>query len=217
MLSRSLRAFALALTIVCVDAALPAAQTQTVTIVIVRHGETAGAVPPAQSPLSAVGRQRVALLVDTLRGVRFTDIFATHTLRARQAVEPVAAAQKLPIVQLPVPGSILNGLLVSDQTSRQAAIEPIANALLKLPAGSVALVGGNSDNIYGILNKLGVPVAAPGQTCPIGSMCVPCVTNECYPGTEYDRLWYLVIEANRAKPLTMIETRYGVGWSPAKN
>src|SRR5207253_3304567 len=70
------------------------------------------------------------------------------------------------------------------------SIEPIANALLKLPGGSVALVGANSDNIYGILNKLGVPVAAAGQTCPMGSMCVPCITNEWYPGAEYDRLWY---------------------------
>jgi hypothetical protein len=137
-------------------------------------------------------------------------------MRTRQTVEPVAAVRKLQIVQLPAPGSMLDGQLVTDSTSRQAAIEPIANAMLKLPAGSVALVAANSDNIYGILNRLGVPVAATGQKCAVGSMCVPCLTNDCFPGDDVDHLWYLVIETGRAKPLMMIETHYGAGWSPAK-
>src|SRR5437867_2286022 len=117
---------------------------------------------------------------------------------------------------VPVAEVLAQGQPVTDATSRQAAIEPIATAVLKLPAGSVALVGANSDNIYAILNRLGVPVAATGQKCAVGCICVPCLTNACFPGEDFDRLWFLVIEASRAKPMVMIETRYGAGWSPAK-
>src|SRR5262245_50432241 len=104
-----------------VSAAL--AQTQTVTVVIVRHPESSN--EPPTFPLTPVGQQRAALLVHTFRDIRFTHVFASHTTRARQAAEPVAAAQKLQIVQLPTPGSMFDGQAVSDSTSRQAAIEPI--------------------------------------------------------------------------------------------
>ena len=85
--------------------------------------------------------------------------------------------------------------------------------MLRLPSGSVVLIAANSDNIYGILNRLGVPV---DQKCRVGAMCVPCLTNSCFPGADFDRVWYLVIEPGRAKPMVMIETRYGVGWSPTR-
>lgn len=188
------------------------AQIQPVTVVIVRHPETTNDAPTF--PLTPVGRQRAGLLVQTFRDITFTHIFSSHTTRTRQTVEPVAAVQKLQVVQLPTPGSMLDGHAVTDSTPRQAAIQPVANALLQLPPGSVALAALNSDNIYGVLNRLGVPVAATGQTCAVGSMCVPCLTNACFPADDYDRLWYLVIEAG--KPLVMIETRYGAGWAPAK-
>ena len=193
-----------------VGVAQAVAQTQAVTVVIVRHPETSLEAPTF--PLTAVGRQRAELLVETFRDIRFTHMFASHTTRARQTVEPVAAFQKLQIVQLPTPGSMLDGQPVTDETTRQAAIAPIADAVLRLPAGSVVLIGGNSDNIYGLLNRLGVPV---DQKCAAGALCVPCVTNACF-NADFDRLWYLVIEPGRAKPIVMIQTRYGVGWSPAK-
>jgi hypothetical protein len=148
-------------------AAEAAAQTPTVTVVIVRHPENASG---PQFPLTSIGRQRGELLVHTLRDTKFTHILASHTTRARQTVEPIAMTQNLQIVQLPAPGSMLNGQPVTELTSRQAAMEPIVNAVLALLAGSVVLVGGNSDNIYGILHGLGVPVASSGQQCAVGSM-----------------------------------------------
>lgn len=184
-------------------------QAPPVTVVIVRHPESA-------LELTAVGRQRAELLVQTLRDTRFTHVFASHTTRARQTVEPVARVQNIQVVQLPAPGSMLAGQTVTDATSRQAAIAPIADAVLQLPAGSVVLIGANSDNVYGILNRLGVPVAASGQECSAGSMCVPCLTNACFPGSDFDRLWHLVIEAGQARPIVLIQTRYGAGWSPPK-
>lgn len=190
----------------------PLAQTQSVSIFIVRHAESDSSQPTV--PLSKLGAQRATLLAPTLRGIKFTHLFATHTTRTRQMVEAIASAQGLPIVQLPVPGSILDGQSVTDQTSRQAPIEPIANALLKVPPGSVVLAALNSDNIYAILNRLGIPLAKPGQSCAPGSMCVPCLDNKCFP-PEYDLLWHLVIEPGRPTPITFVELRYGIGWRAA--
>lgn len=126
-------------------------------------------------------------------------------------LEGVASAQGLPVVQLPVPGSILDGQAVTDQTSRRAPIGPISQELLKLPPGSVPLVALNSENIFAILNLLGVPAAAAGQACAPGSMCVRCLDNTCFPPV-FDRLWLLVLQPGRAKPIAYLELRYGVGW-----
>jgi hypothetical protein len=186
------------------------AQARPVSILIVRHAESDASQPT--QPLTAVGQRRAELLVQTLRGVKFTHIFAIHTTRARQMVEGIASAHGLTVVQLPVPGSILDGQPVTDQTSRGAPIEPIASALRTLPPGSVALAVLNSENIFAILNRLGVPVARAGQSCAPGSMCVPCTDNSCYPREEFDRLWHIVREANRAEPIAFVELRYGVGW-----
>ena len=108
-------------------------------------------------------------------------------------------------------GSVLDGQPVTDQTSRRASIEPVASALLKLPPGSVALAALNSENIYAILNRLGVPVAEPGTSCVSGRMCVPCLDNKCFP-PEFDRMWHVVLDPGRATPLAFVELRYGVGW-----
>jgi uncharacterized protein (DUF2141 family) len=193
----------------------PHAQAQTVSIFVVRHSETDTSHPSL--PLTAAGRDRAELLVQTLRGVKFTHIFASHTTRARQMVEAIASAQGLAVIQLPVPGSILDAEPVTEQTSRRATIEPISTALLNLPPGSVALAALNSENIFAILNRLGVPVAPSGQSCTAGSMCVPCTDNSCYPRTEYDHLWHLVREPNRPEPLAFIELRYAEGWRPSEH
>lgn len=186
------------------------AQPQPISILIVRHAEADGSQPTI--PLTAAGRQRADVLAQTLRGVKFTHLFATHTTRTRQMVEAIAAAQGVPIVQLPVPGSMLDGQPVTDQTSRRAPIAPISTALLQLPPGSVALVALNSENIFAILHRLGVPLAPDGQSCALGSLCVPCTDNSCYARSKFDHLWHLVRDTGRAEPLALVELRYGVGW-----
>ena len=112
----------------CLVVSQSLAQIQPISIFIVRHAEADGS--QLTIPLTAAGRQRADLLVHTLRGVKFTHIFTTHTTRTRQMVEGIAVAQGVPIVQLPVPGSMLDGQSVTDQTSRRAPIEPISTALL---------------------------------------------------------------------------------------
>ena len=207
---RSILIAALAVLTVQSWAVLAFAQTQPISIFIVRHAESDSSQPTV--PLTAAGRQRADLLVQTFRGVKFTHVFASHTTRSRQMLEGISSMHGLSIVQLPVPGSTLDGQTVNDQTSRRAPIEPIAAALLKLPPGSVVLAALNSENIFAILNRLGVPVAAAGQTCAPGAMCVPCTDNSCYPRQEFDHLWHIVRESGRAEPLAFVELRYGAGW-----
>ena len=190
-----------------------AANAQPVSILIVRHAETDVSQPKAPIlPLTAAGRQRAEMLTETLRGVRFTHIFTSHTTRAREMVDAIAGKQGLKTVQLPVPGAMLDGERVTDQTSRRAPIDPISEALLKLPPGSTALVALNSENIFAILNRLGVPVAQGGKPCAPSSMCVPCTDNSCYPRNEFDHLWHIVREPGRTEPLAYIELRYAAGW-----
>lgn len=185
-----------------------------VTILIVRHAEVDQS-QPATLPLSAEGRARAEQLVATVRGVRFTHLLATHTVRAKQMLDPIGAGLGLEVVQLPRPGSILDGQPVTDQTSRRAPIEPISRALLALPPGSVALAALNSENIYAVLNRLGVPQPPPGATCKLGEMCVPCTDNSCYPRNDFDHLWHIVLQPGQPAPLAYTELRYAAGWRPA--
>ena len=189
------------------------AQTRAVSVLIVRHAESDPGQP--NQPLSIRGRERAELLASTVQGITFTHLFASHTTRSRQMLETIAAKQGLPVVQLPAPGETYEAEVVTDKTTRRASIEPVANALLKLPQGSIALVALNSENIFAVMNKLGVPVAKTGHRCALGSVCVPCLENECYPRKEFDHIWHLVFEPGYPSPLAFIELRYGSGWRPA--
>jgi hypothetical protein len=179
------------------------------TIYFVRHAESDEADPSNPThPLTETGQARARILASTLREVRFTHVFSTHTTRARQMVDPTAREHRLGVVQLPRPGSLHNGALVSDATPSAAAVEPLVESLRELPLGSSALVGVNAGNIFAILSGLGVPVAPPGGSCTLGSTCVPCVTNTCYPVNEYDRYWILIIDGSKSTP-QLIALRYG--------
>ncbi len=59
---------------------------------------------------------------------------------------------------------------------------------------------GRASPAFAILDRLGVPVAAPGQSCALGSTCVPCLDNKGFPA-EFDRIWQLLLEPGRAAAL----------------
>ena len=182
----------------------PADGGRTTVIYFVRHAEVEPVYP---TPLSEAGKVRARTFARTVSGVRFTHVFSTHTLRAYQMVELVAQDHNLPVRQLPQPGTQLGTVIVADSTPANMAVAPLLGALRALPPGSTALVGVNSDNIYALLNGLGVPVAASGGACTKGSTCVPCLTNACFPG-GYDQLWMLVVVPGSQTPKLM-ELRYG--------
>jgi histidine phosphatase superfamily protein (branch 1) len=187
-------------------------QEPLVQIFIVRHPETESAPKDLKAiHLNETGRKRASLLVPTLADIQISNLFGSHTVRTRETLEDLARDRSLPIVQLPRPGSTWKGQLVTDELSRREAIEPVAAALLALAPGSTAVVALNSENIFAVLNRLGVPVAAAGKTCAIGQLCVPCLNNTCFP-VAFDRLWYLALRAGKPEPLVFLELRYGSGW-----
>ena len=196
------------LTVIGAAQAPQAAGNKQTVIYFVRHGESneADAADPTH-PLTAKGLERANVFGSSVREVAFTHVFSSHTTRARQTVAPAATDHGLGVTQLPKPGSFLNGAPVSDATPSRLAVEPLVQALRRLPAGSRALVGVNADNIFAVMSGLGVPVAPAGSSCAPGSTCVPCVTNSCYPVREYDRYWILILAD--AEPVQLIALRYG--------
>jgi len=213
-MSHIYRHWIVAIAIVCGSASYAWTQERLVEIYLIRHPETDPASGDSKTiHLNETGRKRAALLVPTLAGIRVSHLLASHTVRTHEALEDVARSRSLPIVQLPQPGTTWKGQLVNDEMSRREPIDPIAEALLTLSPGSVAVVALNSENIYAVINRLGVPVAATGESCAIGQRCVPCLNNTCFPPV-FDRLWYIALRAGKPEPVVFFELRYGAGWTP---
>lgn len=177
----------------------PGPQDKTVSIYIVEHG-LVDFSPTARKPLQLTeeGLHHKDAVTAAMSGIPLTDVFASHTLRSRQTVEGAAAAHSLAVVQLPVPGSVLDGQTVTDETPRNAAVQPVSEALLHLKKGSNALYAGNTENIYAILSNLGVPVIAG---CKTDSMCVPCTDKTCFNTSDMKALWHLTISQH--EPVTL--------------
>jgi hypothetical protein len=173
-------------------------------IYLVVHGE----IDPRGegAPLNERGRERAIELARALERIPLTHVFSSHTLRSRQTVAPAAEAHGLEVVALPVPGSSVDGQPAGDRSPSRLAIGPVADALSTLPPGSHALVGLNSDNLFAILNRLGVPAATEEDPCNAGEVCVPCLSNACFP-REFDNLWILALSGDR--PAELIQLRFG--------
>lgn len=179
----------------------------TTIVYFVRHGEVEFTHP--NFPLNEAGKRRAAAFARTVGAVAFTHLYSSHTTRAKQMLDAIAARQSLTIRQLPEPGTRIDGKVVSDTTPSRLAVPLLVDAIRALPPGSTALVGVNSDNIYGVLHGLGVPAATPERPCKTGSTCVPCLTNRCFP-PEYDHLWILILPP-APDPPRLVELRYGTG------
>lgn len=185
------------------------ASPELVTIYILRHAEVEGGLD-----LTAIGRKRAELLTKTLENVKFTHVLSSHTRRSMQTIEGTAAKNGLQVIQPLKIGDVLrNGEVVTEETSRRADIEPMASALGAIPSGSTVLVGANSENVFAILNGLGVPVAANGETCARGDVCVPCVDKTCFPATA-DHMWILEYNPASHAPVKLMPLRYSLGWVP---
>ncbi|OBB33341.1 hypothetical protein A5792_09290 [Mycolicibacterium peregrinum] len=156
-------------------------------VYIVEHGEPVFSDPAL--PLSANGIHHGKAVAAVLRDVSFTNVYASSALRSKQTVSYAAGALGLPVVQLP------NG---DPSTPAEAAAEPIVKAVTSLPAGSTALVGGNTENIYRIVNKLGIPVV---DGCGPNQQCVPCLDKTCFTDNDLNSIWRVTIyPANSGLP-----------------
>jgi Histidine phosphatase superfamily (branch 1) len=173
-------------------------------IYFVRHGENDPST--SNQELTQQGKARAGVFTATVRDIPFSHVFSSHTTRSRQTVEAVAKQRALSVVQLPKPGSVVEGATINDRTPAKVAIKPLVETLRLLPPGSTVLVGVNSDNVYAILNGLGVRVATSDQPCSLGSTCVPCLDNTCFPRDEFDNLWILIVDFGQAPHL--VHLRY---------
>ena len=159
-----------------------------VTVYFVLHAEMNLEDPSI--PLTPEGHARAAQLVRTFSHAHLTHVFASHTLRARQTVMPVAEAHDLPLGVYPPLGSEVDGQTVGDASPSPLAIGPVADALSELPPGSHVLFAGNSRNLLAIMNRLGVREGSQSNPCLPGEPCVPCINDTCLP-KGFDGLWIL--------------------------
>jgi phosphohistidine phosphatase SixA len=136
--SRFVRALALAL-LTASGAFAAGTALEPVTVVFVRHAETAGPTRGGgDPPLSDAGRARAATLARALADSAVTHLFTSQALRCRDTLGPLAATFGL------VPTTIPAG-----ETERQIG------ALRALPPGSLAVVAGHSNTIPQLVTALG--------------------------------------------------------------
>lgn len=167
-----------------------------VTIFFVQHAEMN--MNMTTIPLTPEGEIRASRLVRTFSQVPLTNIYASHTLRTRQTVFPVAEAKSMEVNEFPQLGSSIDGQVIWDAAPSTLAIRPLFDAVDKLPKGSKALVAVNSSNLFAIINLLGVRQGNDIEPCELGGTCVPCLDNTCFPD-GFDGLWILTLdkETNR--------------------
>lgn len=142
-------------------------------------------------PLTPEGHARASRLITTFSDAHLTHVFASHTLRARQTVMPVAEAHGLSLGVYPPLGSAIDGKAVEDASPSPWAIAPVADAIANLPPGSHVLYAGNSRNLFAIMHRLGAREGSESVPCLPAEPCVPCIDDTCLPG-GFDGLWIMI-------------------------
>ena len=119
------------------------AQTQPVTVILVRHGEKM-AQPADNPPLTAEGQMRAEELVKVVRDAGITAIYSTPYLRTMNTAKAVADALKLPITATAIPNR-----------SVPAYADSVAARVKR--DGGVILVVGHSNTMGAVIKALGGP------------------------------------------------------------
>ena len=119
------------------------AQTQPVTVILVRHGEKM-AQPADNPPLAAEGRMRAEELLKVVRDAGITAIYSTPYLRTMNTAKVVADALKLPVVETPIPNRSVPAY--GDSVAARAKRD-----------GGVVLVVGHSNTMAAVIKALGGP------------------------------------------------------------
>ncbi|MCZ6514361.1 MAG: histidine phosphatase family protein, partial [Acidobacteria bacterium] len=142
-------------------------------IYLLRHAEFDTTDP--EKMLSQDGRGRAAALTDRFKDVKVDYVFASHTLRTRDTVAPLAEAHGLKVEQFPSLGSTLEGEVIDNRTSGGIAAKPLLQAIQQVADGSTVVVAGNSGNLYAVMAGLGVRVSTTESPCEKSdASCLPC-------------------------------------------
>ena len=121
-------------------------------------------------------------------------MFSSHLNRALQTVEPIAADHGLQVQQVPASGFVLpDGEVVTESTKSVVSFDPMVNALLDLPPGSVAVVGAHSGTVFAVMAGLGVEVN--GECGYPRDNCLAGTTKKDFPTKQFGNLWVITLEA----------------------
>jgi len=179
-------------TVIALVFAFASTATQSATqINFLRHAEVDMTNP--DKPLVEAGKQRAAALAQYFDGTNITHIFVTNYERNKDTGSPLAQSKNLELEQIPMLGSKIDGKEVTNRSKGNVAIQPMLKALSDLPDGSVAVVIGNSGNLYPIMSKYGVTN-------------LPCPTKKCFPKKEFDNIW---VVTNDGGSISMTKAKYG--------
>ena len=119
------------------------AQTQPVTVIVVRHGEKM-AQPADNPPLTAEGQMRAEELLKVVRDAGITAIYSTPYLRTVNTAKVVADGLKLPVAEIAIPNR-----------SVPAYADSVAARVKR--DGGVVLVVGHSNTMGAVIKALGGP------------------------------------------------------------
>lgn len=167
-----------------VGEARPAPAEKPVTVVLVRHAETAGSTRTGGDPeLSEAGRGRARALARLLAHAGVTRLFSSEYARTRATLAPLAEALDAEV-------EVVSARDGAEQVERLRA----------LPPGSVAVVAGHSNTVPGLVRALGGEVADLEE----GRL----------RHAEYDRLFLVTLPSGVALPpgdvaVQTLELRYG--------
>ena len=119
------------------------AQTQPVTVIVVRHAEKA-AEPKDNPPLTSEGAMRAGKLVEALQHAGVTTIYSTPYARTLETAQPLAKALSLTVTETPIPNRSV------------AAYASDIAARVKRDGGVVVVVG-HSNTMGPVIKALGGP------------------------------------------------------------
>ena len=175
--------------------AIAESSSELTTFYFVRHAEIDK--KNADKPLNNKGKLRAKALVEYLKQIQVTHIYASHTDRARDTVTPLSNSLGLSIVQSPKPGSTINGEIINNRTKGKHAIKPLIATLSSVSKGSSVVVSANSGNLFGIMAGIGVPVVGEDAVCSSEpARCLPCKSKKCFPKKEFNNVWIVKIDSN---------------------
>lgn len=163
------------------EAATPPAP---ITVILVRHAETAGSTRSLPDPpLSTEGAERAAALGALLGHSGATHLFSSDLQRTRATLGPLAEALGLEIASGP-----------------PLPVEPLAATLGALPPGSTAVVAGHSNTVPALVEALGGTIPGLERHPQHGPLL---------DHGDYDRLFWLTLPACAGESVKTIELRYG--------
>ena len=151
------------------------------TAILLRHAEKSAEGDPKDPSLSEAGAKRAKALAALLSRARVSHLFASEFKRTQETLAPLAEAAKVAVTVVP-------GAKAAD----------LAQQILALEAGAVAVVAGHSNTVPALAALLGGTLQGL-ETTPQGPML---------PDAEYGRIFVLTPAAEVLGKASVLELAY---------